>query len=166
MARYEHDFMGIPADFGQDWGNRPGGLDPNYRDAYRGQPMRTDDPRRAPYGRYRLRHQEDLGGQGGFGGEYGPRGYDRDLRLEASRGYDREHRPTRQHPREYLRDFNAHSPAFEEHPRALERGRGEGAYRRPVDPSRELDRDHDFRGFGARNPRGFAERGIPYRPAP
>lgn len=66
MARYEHDFMGIPADFGQDWGNRPGGLDPNYRDAYRGQPMRTDDPRRAPYVRHRLRHWEDLGGQGGL----------------------------------------------------------------------------------------------------
>lgn len=50
-------------------------LDPNYRGGwYRGERMRGEGPgHSAPYGAYRLRHADDLGGHGGFYGLYGAR---------------------------------------------------------------------------------------------
>ncbi len=72
--------------------------DPNYRrGVYLGERMRAGEGQ-AAYGRYRLRHADDLGGYGGFRGfpeyPYPRRGYDRALRPAPGErgGYDREFR--------------------------------------------------------------------------
>lgn len=64
MARYQRDFMGIPADPRESRGD-----DPNYGRGYRGMRMRGG-PVQAAYGRYRQLHADDLGTMGGFYGQF------------------------------------------------------------------------------------------------
>jgi len=77
MARYQTDFEGFPAAFGS-----PAGLDPNYRDGYRGMRMRGDG-RQASYGAHRLARREDLETLGGFQGIYGGPTTARERRLQS-----------------------------------------------------------------------------------
>lgn len=97
MARYEDDYYRRSY---RGFSLRPepardDSLDPNYHGGeYRGMRMGGGDPDQAAYGRYRLEHARDLGGQGGYRGIV-----DREWRrvpgtgtYEALRGYDRAYR--------------------------------------------------------------------------
>lgn len=111
MTRYAHDFMGTTTDL-----VRPRGMDPNFRDGYRGMRMHGDD-QQAAYGWYRWRHERDLGGSGGYPGlvdraqeggrgGYGPppAAYDRDWEGGGVRDLRTDRRA--------LREFNAASPGL------------------------------------------------------
>lgn len=80
MARYIDDYEGISGH-----AEPPRGMDPNYRGGYGG--MRTGGSHgQAAYGRYRMDHQDDLGGQNGPFGMYPGRGM---YTGEFEAGYDR-----------------------------------------------------------------------------
>jgi hypothetical protein len=79
MARYDHWYEGISAR-----PESPRGMDPNYRDGYRGMRMQGG-PSQAEYGWYRMRHQDDLGFRRGSP----VRGYGDDYELTPVR-YDPE----------------------------------------------------------------------------
>jgi hypothetical protein len=66
MARYESEFEGIPGGF-----SAPTGMDPNYRDGYRGMRMQGE-PGQAAYGLYRSLRSADLETAGGFEGIHDP----------------------------------------------------------------------------------------------
>jgi hypothetical protein len=110
----------------EDRGGRGRSADPNYRGEYGGMRM-LGEGRGAPYGWHRLMHAGDLEEFGGFRGYGEPRvrarfhGYDRDLRGYDDRDGYRAGRGGREfgggvarslYDREYLRDFNSHSPAL------------------------------------------------------
>lgn len=88
MARYVDEYQGISAH-----DEPPRGMDPNYRGGYGG--MRTRGGHgQAAYGRYRMGHADDLGGERGPFGMYGGRGmytgeYEAGYDRPAPRGYDR-----------------------------------------------------------------------------
>lgn len=126
MARYVDEYQGI---YGR---GVHGGRDPNYQGGYYGMRMHAGRGQ-AAYGDYRFQHRHDLGGgNGGFAGRYEQEyGYGREYQAGRGRGpgraggYDaallREGGGVRdpRYDREYLRDFNAHSPALH---------RGQGGY--------------------------------------
>ena len=116
MARYVDEYQGI---YGR---GMDGGMDPNYQGGYYGQRMHAGRGQ-AAYGDYRFHHRRELGGNGGFAGRYDREyGYGREYEAGRGRGmgrggYDaamlRDGGGVRdpRYEREYLRDFNAHSPA-------------------------------------------------------
>ncbi len=106
MARYEKEFMGMPANF-----EGASGLDPNFGDYYRGMRMGSDG-RRAAYGAHRLVRRQDLGTEGGFFGRFGGRpggARDYDPRWERDgMVHDSAEDPG------LLHHYNANSPRFAE----------------------------------------------------
>lgn len=136
MARYIHDFRDISAD------PRPsGGLDPNYRNGYRG--MRQGaDPGQGAYGRYRWEHRGDLEGSGGYAGRSmlpAHEAYDRN--YARGRFYDWETRSdgglrNPRYDREFIRGFNANSQNF----------RREGRWQRHYGADYRERGDHPMQG--------------------
>lgn len=182
MARYEDDYRqntyrGFSLRPETNRGDSP---DPNHRGGeYRGMRMGEGSPEQAAYGRYRLDHARDLGGEGGYRGiagrswrlradtgTYEPvRGYDRPPRGD--RGYDRGQRVEDGGVRgdnRYLRDFNAESPALR-HGRAYDRSYGHAGGEPGGRPgSGPYDRDHFQRGanrYGGYSSGGFREGRLP-----
>ena len=90
MTRYEHWYVGVSAR-----PEPPRGMDPNYRDGYRGMRMQGG-AWQADYGRYREHHQGSLGFRRGSP----VRGY----------GYDYELTPTRYDPESGRRDGAGYRP--------------------------------------------------------
>src|SRR5690606_11067721 len=144
MARYVDDFMGIPNEY-----HRVRGMDPNYREHYRGMRMRGHDYQ-APYGWYRARHRDALGHSAGFHGivswDYTGGGYDRGYR-----GYDRGfgigdggavYNPY--YDRHYLWDYNAYGEAIRSGG-----GRGDG-YDREMRPLLESVHEGYRQSYGNR----------------
>jgi hypothetical protein len=161
--------------------------DPNYSGGiYHGMRM-PGEGRGAPYGWHRLSRSDDLELFGGYRGHGEPRvkpgfyGYDRDHRGEKQFGYeqpDPSRRPGSGQPqgrraagggvarslydRQYLRDFNAHSPALDASAsrRRLQGGPGGPQREVPDRASRTLrqqgiDPEYGNRGRGSG---GFADR--------
>lgn len=133
MARYEHEFMGIPGD---PRGGR--GMDPNHRGGYGGMRMHGDD-RQGAYGWHRWTHEEDFRGSGGFLGDrdrpprLGGEGGFRRPREEYNRGWGSGGVRDLRHDREALREFNARSPGLRygaeyDRPDFRRRGRGPGHF--------------------------------------
>lgn len=89
MARYSHDYIGIPARMPGQWDTSRDSMDPNFRGGYRGERMREGGRWQAAYGWHRRTHAEDLEGFGGYRGRYRSGGQ----RVE--RGYDRAYLPRR-----------------------------------------------------------------------
>jgi hypothetical protein len=90
MARYDHWYEGISAR-----PEPPRGMDPNYRDGYRGMRMQGG-PWQAEYGRYREYHQDSLDFRrgspvSGYGDDYEltPTLYDPQSGLDDGSGYVR-----------------------------------------------------------------------------
>lgn len=113
MARYTDEYQGIHVRT-----DYAAGADPNYRGGvYRGQRMYGRGGQ-AEYGRYRLAHADELGGEGGFQGRLRQiRDYAGDYQRSGRTGYDwgmrgggGVHDP--RYDREHLRDFNANTPAL------------------------------------------------------
>jgi hypothetical protein len=127
-ARHSFGLRGYQMDAG--WGWDDDGGDPNWRGGgYQGMRMQGGG-RSAAYGRERLHHQYDLGGHGGFDGRSDlPNGW-YDAHGYYHEQYEREGRlAPRPHPAgwraqggpgeggvgyglDYLRQYNAHSPAL------------------------------------------------------
>lgn len=120
MDRDDEEFTGgIPANFSA---KRPGeGLDPNHRDGYLG--MRTEGREwQSEYARYRAHHRDDLGGYGGFWGleepsRRAPSDYGAGPGSSAAEGGGVQDSFA---DLEYLKDFNAESPALAESAAPLE----------------------------------------------
>lgn len=126
-GHFDYGQRGYMMDPGYGWDD--GGRDPNYAGGtYHGMRMNPGSYQ-AAYGRYRLNHQVALGGHGGFDGRHDqPNGfYDRggiyhEAREQQGRmgpgrlRYDVEHNPRwenggQQYGSDYLRQYNANSPA-------------------------------------------------------
>jgi hypothetical protein len=140
MARYEMDFVGTRAVFGE-----PRGLDPNYRGGYGGMRMRGGWGR-APYGAHRFARAADLETAGGYGGMYG--GGSRPPRPRAEweeRGRVRDSF----RDRAMIEDFNAHSPGL------ARGGRPQAAgYGHELERGTRYRPEYSNRGTG---PAGFGE---------
>jgi hypothetical protein len=114
MYRDDEEYTGdIPANFSTQ---RPGeGLDPNHRGGYMG--MRTEGGAwQSEYARYRAHHSDDLGGYGGFWGleepsRRPPVDYGAGSGSTAAEGGGVQDSFA---DLEYLKDFNADSPALAE----------------------------------------------------
>ena len=187
MPRYGHDFghRGGPAgehgrhDYGRrgymmdpGWGWEDGGRDPNWAGGtYHGQRM-APGGHQAAYGRHRQDHQRDLGGHGGFDGRYDlPDGWfdgggiyheagEMPVRMRGRYdvGYRREwENGGVQYGRDYLRQYNANSPAL----RHGGPDRSWGFAPGPEEPSMRGHGPHgrptDERGYAGYNQGGFAE---------
>jgi len=172
-ARHSFGVRGYQMDAG--WGWDDDGGDPNWRGGgYQGMRMEGSG-RQAPYGRERLYHQHDLGGHGGFDGRsdlpngwYDAAGYYHEQYEREGRRLPPAHSAGWRGPggpedggvrydREYLRQYNAHSPSLDEGgPR-----RGWGFSPGPdAPPMRGYDaryRRTDERGHAGYNTGGFAE---------
>jgi hypothetical protein len=175
MARYGRDYRRreFSMDPGWAWDDHS---DPNWRHGtYHGLRM-GEGPWHAAYGRHRLDHEGDLGGHGGFDGRYDleqgwfdsegiyheARGHRR-LEPRYARDYDPrwEERGGVRDDREYLRQYNAHSPAL---------GRGgpdrSWGFSEGPDAPRMLGRDArgrrtDERRYSGYNTGGFSEGKFP-----
>lgn len=171
MARYEYDydffhrdsFRGFPPPR-RDAGR---GMDPNFgRGGYRGDRMNPGDRYHAAYGRYRARHAGDLAGYTRYDREMRPRGYDREFRRGPDDGV--------RYDAEYLRDFNAESPALRRvgpprgpmprrsFGRPEEVNRGRTTFR--GDAGRSLRYDDGFGRYTGYNQAGFAEPWVDFDP--
>ncbi|MEX2571150.1 MAG: hypothetical protein WD737_07570 [Gemmatimonadota bacterium] len=105
MARYEREFMGIPAEF-----TEARGMDPNHSGHYRGMRMGSGQGR-AAYGAHRLVHERDLGTEGGFAGLHG-RSDDARARPFDPRWNDHGGVGDPSRRGRLLHDFNANSPMY------------------------------------------------------
>lgn len=183
MPRRQQDPYKRGYDMAPDWG-RPHALDPNWADGeYHGLRMQYQ-PGHAAYGFHRQTRERDLQGYGGFDGIYdeGPGEYDRggvfrhpyfQGRLQHGRsaeitrgGYDAVYRHVEnggvRGDSEYLRQYNAESPA-------LRQGQHRNYGWAPAGPREgELTRPDirgegtDERGYSGYNRGGFApEQGTP-----
>jgi hypothetical protein len=172
-ARHSYGPRGYQMDAG--WGWDDDGGDPNWRGGgYQGMRMEGGG-RQAAYGRERLYRQNDLGGHGGFDGRsdlpngwydgagYYHEQYEREGRTAPpphSAGWRAQGGPGEggvRYDREYLRQYNAHSPALG--PGGPRRGWGFSAGP-DAPPMRGYDaryRQTDERGHAGYNTGGFAE---------
>jgi hypothetical protein len=146
MARYEREFVGMPAEFRDSHG-----LDPNYRNGYHGMRM-LGGYGRAAYGNHRLYHERDLEREGGFPGSRGaargfqpddPRLYDPSWEMR-----DRDHSPYQ--ARRAMHDFDSRSPMYAD-PKmrgGYDAGYGGGPRPEPAwSPRRFVRPGHPDRGF-------------------
>jgi hypothetical protein len=133
--------------------------------------------RQAPYGRERLYRQGDLGGHGGFDGRsdlpngwydregYYHEQYEREGRMvppQHQAGWRRQAGPGGydggvRYDREYLRQYNAHSPALGPGGPRRSWGMSEGPGAPPMRGRDFRDRPTDERGHAGYNTGGFAE---------
>ena len=174
-ARHSYGMRGYQMDAG--WGWDDDGGDPNWRGGgYRGMRMEGGG-RQAPYGRERLYRQGDLGGHGGFDGRsdlpngwydregYYHEQYEREGRMvppQHQAGWRRQAGPGGydggvRYDREYLRQYNAHSPALGPGGPRRSWGMSEGPGAPPMRGRDFRDRPTDERGHAGYNTGGFAE---------
>ncbi|HET7228538.1 MAG TPA: hypothetical protein VFJ16_00915 [Longimicrobium sp.] len=171
-------------EMGPGWGWDDDGSDPNWRGGtYHGLRMQGGS-HQAAYGRERFYHQADLGGAGGFDGRYDlpngfydGNGYYHEQWEDQARGagparwlghprYDRDlHRVEDggvRYDQEYLRQYNAQSPALRHGGPRRSWGFSEGPNAPPMHGRHDArDRPTGERGYSGYNTGGFADNGLP-----
>ena len=180
MARYGRDFR-----HGRDFDSHPRGMwmgpgwnhdhdsDPNFRGGeYHGMRMGSTPGYQAAYGRQRMHSAGDLGGYGGYDGRYDlPEGvYDREgyyherdaPRMARGPRYGADYRPEWEGGgvrggREYLRQYNANSPALRGGGPERAWGFSEGPDARSMRGRDARGQRTDERGYNGYNQGGFSE---------